>query len=190
MAIEVSQQKKKKVKAPEGLDLFFQAMIFLFVLVVGGYFFMLHLNTQAEEIGREIEDEIARRKAAVPEREEMEDRARYHRHLIEDFQDIIDARYVMSPFFSPFEGSVHPSAEVFVLNIEPEERTVRVSGKGEDFVAVGQQFYALKAREFVEELSLSNLSTVREDEEVVAVEFTFDMQVEEELFVKDISEDD
>lgn len=188
MAIKVDK-KKKEIEVPKGLDIFFYAMVFLFLVAVGGYFFMLHINQQAEEKRVEIEEEIERKRAEVPEKEKMEERARRYYDLIEDFQMIVSGRYVVSPFFEFFEESIHPVARVSVLDISPSERSARVMGTGEDFTAVGQQFYALKEKELVQDVALSSLSTVREDEEFSHIEFVFELTIAPGLFGNEMEDD-
>jgi len=190
MAIEVGKKKKKGSKTPKGLDIFFQAMVILFIIIVGSYFFAQHLKSQAEETKTEIESEIERRKAEVPEKKEMEDAARYYSNLIRDFKTVSDNRHIISSFFSPLERSIHPEVTIVALNIDPEGKSAVIEGEGEDFIAVGQQFHALKNRDFIEDVALSSLSTVRDGEEIDYITFVFDIEIVEDLFTKTIKEDD
>jgi len=189
MAIQVSE-KKKEVKLPQGMDALFQFSIILFVLVGLSYFFMMYLNISAEERKSEIETKIEETKAQIPEKEELERKAERYFNHIEDFKLILGNHQVTSPFFGPFEEMIHPEVSILRTEVSLDENEGMLTGLGEDLVAVGQQFSALKSREFISDVNLIALM-VDEDEETreEIIMFSFVIRVEPELFELNIKND-
>ncbi len=181
MAIEVTK-KKKEVKLPKGLDVFFQIAIVLFIIVSAAYLFVIYLNMQAEEAKTEIERQIEEKKAEIPEKEELERIAWEHFNLIEDFKTVTQSRKALSPFFGPFEGAVHPSVLVLNLSVNPEKNEAHFSGTGRNLVAVGQQFLALKNREFVLHAELTDLAVVEREDGTTYTEFAFMLSLAPDVF--------
>ncbi len=185
MAIKVSE-KKKETKLPKGVDLLFQFAVLLFVLVGGSYFFMMYLNAEAKEEKKEIEQAIVAKRAEIPEKEKLEEKARGYFNLIEDFKLVVENNRVLSPFFGPFEKMIHPNVSVFEMSVNLGEGEGVITGSGRDLVTVGQQFHALKNSDFISNVDLTDL-TVPEDDRI---SFSFSVKFSEELFKLQLKEDD
>ncbi len=185
MAIQVSE-KKKESTLPKGVDMLFRFAIVFFILVSLSYFFMMYLNAEAVETKTEIESAIETKKAEIPEKEELEKKIRDYFNLIEDFKLIVKNHRVMSPFFEPFEKMIHPEVSLSEMRLDLSGNTGTFAGKGEDLVAVGQQFHVLKNREFISDVELTGL-TVSEDDEVV---FSFLIKLNADFFKFQLTEND
>ncbi len=189
MAIEVGE-KKKEVKLPEGMDALFQFSVVLFVLVGLSYFFVWYLDVRAKETQEEIEMQIEQTKAQIPEKQALEEKARAHFNLIEDFKLVLDNHHISSPFFGFFEEIIHPNSMIFNVGYDFDENTGIVTGKGEDLVVVGQQFNALKDSQIVREVDLVEL-VVDDDEDTGEriFAFSFQIRIDRELFELKIKDD-
>jgi hypothetical protein len=177
MAIEVGK-KKKETKLPKSLDLFFQFTIFLFVLVGASYFFMIFINARALDTKTQIEEQIKKKEAEIPEREELEKTAQEYFNLVEDFKTVVENHQVVSAFFDPFERIIHPKISVISVLLDVKNSEVSFMGEGENLVAVGQQFLILKNSEVVKEISLEQISLIEEIGEKKRVEFVFKIKID------------
>jgi hypothetical protein len=178
MAIQVTE-KKKETKYPKGIDVLFQFSVFFFIFVGIAYFFTIYLNVKAEELKLEVERRIEEKKAEIPEKEELERVAQRYFHLVEDFKLIVDNNRVVSPFFFPFEEMIHPRVVISSLSVDSFSNSGIILGEGEDLVAVGQQFLALKNNENTSEVNLVNIDILSEEE---VVRFSFSLNFNKDLF--------
>ncbi len=178
MAIQVTE-KKKETKYPKGIDILFQFSVFFFVFVGIAYFFTIYLNVQAEELKSEVERRIEEKKAEIPEREELEKNAQRYFQLVEDFKLIIDNNRIVSPFFYPFEEMIHPRVIISGMTVDSFSGNGLIFGEGEDLVAVGQQFLALKNNEKASDVNLVSIDILSEED---VVRFSFSLNFDKELF--------
>ncbi len=185
MAIQVSE-KKKESNLPKGVDMLFQFAVVLFILVSISYFAMMYFNAEAKETKAEIELAIETKKAEIPEKQELERKARDYFNLVEDFKLLVKNQRVTSLFFEPFEKMIHPEVSLSDMRINLNENTGTFTGKGEDLVAVGQQFHALKNKDFISDVGLTGL-TVSEEGEIV---FSFLIKFDTDFFKFQLTEND
>ncbi len=177
MAIQVDN-KKKKVKLPKSLDILFNFALALFLVVTSSYFLISFLIVNAEEVKREIEHNIEKKKAEVPEREEFEEAARNYFNLIEDFKVVVEKQKLVSLIFEPVEKITHPAVVINNANINLENNQGQIGGVGKNLIVIGQQFHALKNNEFISSVSLDALSVTEDGE----VNFSFTLGFKERLF--------
>jgi hypothetical protein len=178
MAIQVTE-KKKETKYPKGIDLLFQFSIFFFILVGVAYFFTIYLNVRAEEVKMEVERRIEEKKAEIPEKEELERTAQRYFQLVEDFKLIVDNNKVISPFFYPFEEMIHPRVVISSVTVDSFSNNGIIFGEGEDLIAIGQQFLALKNNENASDVNLASIDILAEEE---VVRFSFSLNFDKDLF--------
>ncbi len=191
MAIQIDN-KKKKVKMPKSLDVLFNFALALFVVVIGSYFLISFLIANAEEVKREIEHNIEKKKAEIPERESLEEVARDTFNIIEDFKIIVEKQKLVSLIFGPLEKMTHPRASISSVSVNISNQQMNISGMADGFVSAGQQFQALKDNTLISSVSLDGLS-LNEDGQVM---FSFVVNLKEGLLnfsniyqAKDSSED-
>jgi hypothetical protein len=144
---------------------------------------MIFLNSKALKVKTEIEEQIKRKEAEIPEREELEKTAQYYFNLVEDFKTVVQNHTVTSPFFEPFEKIVHPKVLFYNISLDINKKTISFSGAGENLTAVGQQFLVLKNNNAVKNISLTNLSLIEAEREgeKKRVEFSFSGELEPTL---------
>ncbi len=186
MAIEV-QKKKKGIDLPKGLDIFLQGMIVLFIIMGIVYFTFLYLNRQAKEEKSVIERQIEAKKAEIPEKQELERMAHEYRNLVEDFKLISENRSTFSLFFSPFEEMMHPATVVSSIRVDLEKNIINLAGNAENITVLGQQFFALKNNNKIEDVTLNNMEIEKEEK---TVSFSFEIQLEEGFFIKETEKND
>ncbi len=181
MAIEVQGKgkKKKEIKTPESLDIFLPISIALFVVMGASYFFLSYLTLRAEETGEVIRESIAEEEKKIPEGVEAE--IREYSNAISDFKTVIEDHYIVSSFFRPFQNMTHPRIMMSNMSLNLQESSANFSGRGDGFVAVGQQFYVLKQRGFIENVELLSMNRGL-DEDGNFVEFSFSIDFNPELF--------
>ncbi len=177
MAIQIDD-KKKKVKLPKSLDILFNFALALFLIVTASYFLISFLIANAEEVKKEIEYNIEKKKAEIPEREELEETARSYFNLIEDFKNVVEKQKLVSLVFEPLERITHPAIVINNVNINLVDNQAQISGIGKNLVVIGQQFHALKNNEFVSTVNLDALSVTEEEGAV----FSFSIGFKEGLF--------
>ncbi len=197
MAIEVSKTKKK-IKVGSGMNTFFQVTLFLFFIVGTGFLGVSYLHSSAKKVEVQIEEEIQKKIAEVPEKEEIEERIRAHFELVNDFKLIETSRFLSSRFFDPFQKAIHPEVEVFNANIELKEGRVNFSGEAKNITVISEQFKGFKDIDYVTAVTLSSMSidestesTIERDKRIV--EFSFTIEIDTELFkstTDDYSDDD
>lgn len=178
MAIQVTE-KKKETKYPKGIDVLFQFSVFFFIFVGLAYFFTIYLNMKAEELKGEIEQRTEEKKAEIPEKEELERTAHRYFQLIEDFKLIIGNNKIISPFFRPFEEMIHPRVVISSVSVNSFSNEGLIFGEGEDLVAVGQQFLALKNNEKASDVRLVSIDISSEEG---IVRFSFSLKFDKDLF--------
>ena len=188
MAIEVTK-KRKEIDSSKGLDLFFQFSVVLFVLAGAFYSFMVYMTNRAEGVNEEIRQFTEQQRAEFPEKQELELLAQKYHNLIGDFKDVSKRRSISSPFFLPFQGMIHPQARVANISIDLQDSAVIFMGSGADLIAVGQQFTNLKNREYVENVSLTNIA-LTEEEGASFVRFAFSATIDSSLFEVKLEEND
>ncbi len=191
MAIQIDN-KKKKVKMPKSLDVLFNFALALFLVVVGSYFLISFLIANAEEVKREIEHNIEKKKAEIPERENLEEVARDTFNIIEDFKVIVEKQKLVSLIFGPLEKMTHPRASISSVSVNISNQQMNMSGMADGFVSAGQQFQALKENSLINSVSLDGLS-LNEDGQVM---FSFVINLKDGLLdfnnihqIKDTPED-
>ncbi len=191
MAIKVGEEQKKKQgkgkEVPQSLDIFLPVTLILLLLMGGAYFFVLSLESQAKEEKEELERMIEVKEEEIPE--ETEERVERYSDLFNDFKTVVERHHVASPFFEPLERRMHSRVEINILDLDLENNELSLSGEGEGFVAVGQQFHALKDADFIKEIDLSNLELVKAEEGPDHINFSFEGRVKPEL-IKFITEED
>lgn len=181
MAIQVTE-KKKEIKIPKGVDILFQFGVVLLVVIGLAYLATFYLSTKAVEEKKEVEQSIENKKAEIPEKQKLEETARYYRNLIDDFQMIVKNNRILSPFFQPFQKMVHPEVILVNLSVNLLESQGSFMGQAEDIVAVGQQFMALKDNENIRSVSLESLLISGDDAEERKIDFSFVINVDKDLF--------
>jgi hypothetical protein len=180
MAIQV-ENKKKKVKLPKSLDILFNFSLALIIIVVASYFFVDFLVATADETREKIENEIANKRAEIPEKEELEEVVRNYFNLIEDYKVLVENQRIISSFFPIFEEMIHPEVNIANVTFNSRERRGQIIGAGSGFVAVGQQFSALKENKNISSVRLENLNTSEEDNRE-RVAFVFSINFVDGLF--------
>jgi len=184
MAIQV-EEKKKKTSSLKGVEVLLRFGLVLFVVTISAYFFITFLIIGVEGNKQEIRQEIEAKKAEIPEKQELEQVAREYFNLIEDFKLVVENHKTLSPFFSPFEKAIHPKVSVIGMNLNAVTGEGQITGTGDDFVAVGQQFHALKEREFIKSVNLTELR-LTEDDSGEKVNFIFSIVIDTELLALQI----
>ncbi len=191
MAIQVSE-KKNEIKLPQGLDALFHFAVVLFIIVGASYFFVLYLTARAEAREEQIEQKIEETKAQIPEKEELERTAQRYFNLIEDFKFVLEKHHLFSLLFSPFEEMTHPGVTIVSAEFNLDEGIIIVGGVTDNLVAVGQQFHALKNKDFILNVNLDNLNVKREDDIVLEREeilFSFMLSIDRDLFKFETKDD-
>jgi Tfp pilus assembly protein PilN len=186
MAIQVSA-KKKEVKMPKGIDILFNFSVVFLVFVGMVYFFTVYLNVRAENIKEDLEQKIESKRAEIPEKQELEKIATTYFQLIEDFKLVTKNRKTVSTFFKPFEKMIHPEVVISDMSLNLLQDEVLIFGKGEDIIAVGQQFRALKENKDVLAVNLSELN-ISEEENEDNVRFSFSIKVDKDLLKLQIND--
>ncbi len=180
MAIEVQgKNKKKEIKTPESLDIFLPISIALFVIMGASYFLLSYLTLRAEETGETIRESIVEEEKKIPQGVEAEIRG--YSNAINDFKTVIENHHIVSSFFRPFQNMTHPRIMMSNMSLNLRESSASFSGRGDGFVAVGQQFYVLKERDFIESVDLLRMNRGL-DENGNFVEFSFSINFNPELF--------
>ncbi len=186
MAIQVGDKtKKKKGKdLPENLDLFLPISIILFIIMGLFYISLFYLNAKAEETGEILENNIEQKEKEIPE--EIEKDAKKYSNIIEDFKELLEDHTIASPFFDLLENMMHPRVMMSSIDMSFEDNEAVISGKGEGFISVGQQFYVLKTRDFISEVTLDEMSkgSREEDEDDLGdyVDFSFTVKFNKGIF--------
>ncbi len=184
MAIKIDE-KKKKTSSLKGVEVLFRFGLGLVVVTVLSYFFITFLIIGVEETKQEIRQAIEAKKAEIPEKPELERVAQEYFHLVEDFKLVVENHKTMSPLFSPFEKAIHPKVSVTSMNLNTTTGEGQIVGSGDDFVAIGQQFHALKEKEFITSVNLTELR-LTEDDLSEKVTFTFSIVIDTELLALQI----
>ncbi len=180
MAIQVDN-KKQRNKIPKSVDLLFNFSLILLLLVTGSYFFINFLMANTEEVRKEIEANIEKKKGEIPDRENVENIARDYFNLIEDFKLITSNQQSISLVFNPLEEMIHPGVSISSATVNLENNTMQMSGEAENLVAVGQQFQALKSNKNILSVDLESMIVLREDKSGKIL-FSFSITFKKDLF--------
>lgn len=181
MAIQVGEKtkKKKKTNLPENLDLFLPISAVLFAIMVIFYGTLFFLSDKAEEAKVILEHNIKQKEEEIPK--EIEKEAKKYYDIIEDFKLLLDIHHRASSLFDPLEKMMHPRVMISSIDINFKTNQAKIVGKGDGFVAVGQQFYVLKTRSFVTSVSLDRMSKGSKEGESY-VDFSFTAVFDKTLF--------
>jgi hypothetical protein len=181
MAIQVGEKAKKKKERdlPENLDLFLPISIVLFAIMAIFYATLFYLSAQAEETKVILEKNIAIKEEEIPKETEKEIKNYYN--IIEDFKLLIEDHHRASSFFEPLQRMMHPRVMISSIDINFETSEVKMSGKGDGFISVGQQFYVLKTRSFISSVSLDRMSKGSKEGES-HVDFGFTVVFDKDIF--------
>jgi Tfp pilus assembly protein PilN len=174
MVIEVVP--KRKIKAPVWQDYFLYFIIFLLIFTIISYFVLDHFFKKSEQKLKEVEKKIEETKS--PEKRALEDYLKSLKEKIDDFTPLILSHRKSSNLFDFLEKNTHPKVFFTKLDFDAKANHIKISGKTDDFLTLGQQLLIFRKSEFVQNLKLSEIKISKEGK----VEFSFDFSLNPKLF--------
>ncbi len=163
MPIRLDQTKKKKKTTLE--DSVILGVIFIFLsLVIVAYFFLLDYNSKNEEILNRKNAVLNNIKDDFIEVENVERLLITESQKINFVKELIYNRELASNFFNFIEVLVHPNIYFNNLELNTQEREVRIEGVALDFDSLGEQIKVMQEEAKICKGDISGIMKIRANE--------------------------
>lgn len=166
-------------KPPEKEAIWFNMLFYFSIgLLISATLVYFLLGYLQGKINQSIEEvETALRVPRSAEEREAERIVLQEQKKINDFTFIFNSHKMNSAFFPFLEGIIHP--KVVLSNLMLSESSVKLSGKADSFVVLGQQFLIFQKNPKIFSTNLSDNISLDEDG---GVSFSFDLIISPEIF--------
>lgn len=167
---------KKTTQTPLWLEILFYASIAVLLISLLIYFILNDSMKKSSALLSNLEREITQ--ARTPEKMALEQDILGYQRKIDDFSFFFKSHTSLLNFYSMLENVCHPKVQFTDMRLEPEKSQAVLSGRAENFEAVGQQINIFQQQPFIEKVDLTNLILTEEQGE----EFVLTIFIKPELF--------
>jgi len=167
---------KEAPKPPRGLSLLFYFAIFLLILAIGGYFALNNFLQKADKELASLKLNIT--EVMTPEKIALEQEILSSRDKIDMFSYLIEQHLEGSKVFGIIQKVTHPKVWFSNLDFSPRQKTLKVSGKTQNFESLGQQLIIMENEETIDAVDLETISISKEG----GIEFSLSLSFKPDVF--------
>lgn len=167
---------KEAPKPSKGLNILFYFVIFLLIFAIGGYFALNNFLQKADKELASLKLNIT--EVMTPEKIALEKEILSFKDKIDMFSYLIEQHLESSKVFGIIQKVTHPKVWFSNFDFNSRQKTLKVSGKTQNFESLGQQLIILENEETIDNVDLETISISKEG----GIEFNLSLSFKPDAF--------
>jgi Tfp pilus assembly protein PilN len=147
---------KEIPQTPKWLNVLFYVSLILLIFSLAGYFVLGSSLKGGQETLKNLRTSIQEGQTA--EKTALEKEILSYQKKINDFSIVVDSHWEVSRVFPALEKATHPKVSFSQFSLDVKNKSLTLGGMTQSFETLGQQLLILKEEDFVEKVSLNNIS--------------------------------